>query len=327
MIPHHPSALSVACVVCGVVSAALGAAPATAEEPSAATATFSPATIELLDSGAEPRRQIRYGKGSASRRLTTTISSVLGSALGEGDPTAIPVPTFVMRVRVAMTPIDERDHRRFEIEIETARIEDDPPANPMTRAIMERFLPHCRGFKGHLLTEASGLGIETSLMKTAASDEQRPIEALHELMWLYPIAFPDEAIGVGARWRVSRELVDYAIKENLHLLRRVDYELTGVEDGRLHVSVRVSDDGKTVGEGFADPMNPPVEFPAFTSTGTGRVVVDADDCALVSGSYRRTSEFEMAVEVGGRSMPGRGSAETNLVIEPTPVADTEDDAS
>jgi hypothetical protein len=324
---RHAPTLSVLFVVCGVLSAVPGAGVLTAEEPSAATATFSPATIELLDSGAEPRRQIRYGEKSASRQLTTTTSSVLGSALGEGDPTETPVPTVVMRVRMAMMPVAGNDHRRFEIEIEDARLEDDPPTNPMIRAILERFLPHFPGFKGHLLTEASGLGIETSLIKTAASDEQRPVEALHELMWLYPIAFPEEAIGVGARWRVSRELVDYAIKENLHVLRRVDYELTGVEGGRLHISVGVSDDGKTVGEGFPDPMNPPMDLPALTSTGTGRVVLDADGCTLVSGSYRRTTEFELTVEVGGQSMPGRGSAETNLVIELTPVADTEGDAS
>jgi hypothetical protein len=322
MIRRDASGLRILVVVCGVAAVALAGGTAAPEDRSAAGEALPPAAVELLEPGAEPRRQFRYTETPSATRLEATVAGAVGVAFGGGDPTTSPVPTTVMNMSIAISPEAAADRRRFAIRIEDASLTDDPPVNPMIKAIMEKYLPFFKGFEGSMLTEATGLGLETSLVAVLTEDPQaqQPLQPLYEALWLYPVPFPQAAIGVGAKWRVSREWTDHAIKENLRVQRVLEYELARIEDARLHVLVELHDTGETRGEAFVTPLVPPMTIHDHESSGDGRIILDARDCALISGTSQRTFAFDSRFKAGEQPVAARTHGEFRVMIERSPDA-------
>lgn len=135
--------------------------------------------ISLLDPGAEPRERLRYGEQAASRKLVLTVAELDGPR-EDGDPKAV--------LLLAWTGIEaEGETRRYLYEV--LEVELEGVARHDESSILEA---------EQLAGQATGTnaGLDQCIQTRGVPSQPD----LGDLLEMFAVPLPSEAIGVGATW-------------------------------------------------------------------------------------------------------------------------------
>jgi hypothetical protein len=165
--------------------------------PAVVVAPEVPWTVELVDAGAEPRRQLGFATRAPARELLLS-TGLLRREKGEQED-----PMIVARLELAWRGVEpEGERRRYLFEITGVR--QGPDAWPATEqdsfearveSSIEKMFLSVRG-----QAEGTARGIE-QLSRTRGMKSLQPEPAA--LLELFAVPLPAEAVGVGARWAAS----------------------------------------------------------------------------------------------------------------------------
>lgn len=192
------------------VDARPGALEARGAGPSGAP--FPEARVKLLDSGETPRRLLRYAwAASRHEQLTLDMRTSLAGAGGPGQTAHAPLPLPSVRVVVAIDPqtVSDDGALAYDWRVASASVTGDDRTVPQVADGMRAEVVAVEHLFGSGVVSSRGLGQALSVDPEQAADEvtSRPIALqVLETLWNVAAPFPDEEVGLGARWQRVSEL-------------------------------------------------------------------------------------------------------------------------
>lgn len=182
-------------------------APVEGGEPAAVTGSEGPApvTVTLLEPGEEPRTTLRYRLevGQEEDSIVTTAMS-MGISMGEGMDMQMPVPTYDMTMHTRVDEITAEGDLVIEYTITDVSVVATEETALMA-STLEAELEKTVGIQGVAVMSPSGRikSYRVSDYAQASAEMQQSLSTIEQSVQNSAIPFPDEAVGVGARWSAA----------------------------------------------------------------------------------------------------------------------------
>ena len=282
---------------------------------SAPAANSKTAQVELLNPGVEPRQQLRL-KPAIDLKETTVMTLKMDmeiSAAGRSSPAKSPVSVMTFETKV--TKIDPNGDIHYEsaytnVDI-TGDTENTPPA---VRDAMRSTLKSMVGMKGSFIMDNRGFnkGSNFILPEGADNNLKQMVRQMSKSLEQVASPLPAEAVGKGAKWRVSSSS-DFS---GLNVNDIATYELASWQDGVASLNVIIEQQANP--QNITSPQLPPgtiLTLKSFTSQGRGKVTARLDRLNPFLSTVSVSSNSEMSAKTAGSSQ--ESPITTKMVMEMT----------
>ena len=296
-----------------------GKDPRPGEERSVDTRGAGPAPapeVTLVDAGKAPLRPLRVKPSvGAAQSLLMTMKMVMEMDAGPAmqvPRTALPVMKLTMDAKV--TEVGKDGDARYEFVLGEAEVVDGPGANPMMVEAMRKSLTGMKGLSGHAVVSPRNFTREANIVVPLTADPtlRQFMDGMKQSMNQLSAPFPEEAVGVGAKWRVKTALVQSGIT----LEQVAAYEITAMEGDR--VSAKVSIDQKAQPQEIKGPQVPAgvkMSVVSMTSKGVGEIALDLARLLPPRVSLSLASDARMSVDAGGQHQAMNMKLEMDVTME------------
>jgi hypothetical protein len=282
---------------------------------SAPAANSKTAQVELLNPGVEPRQQLRL-KPAIDLKETTVMTLKMDmeiSASGRSSPAKSPVSVMTFETKV--TKIDPNGDIHYEAAYTNVDITDDtgntPPA---VRDAMRSTLKSMVGMKGSFIMDNRGFnkGGNFILPEGADNNLKQMVRQMSKSLEQVASPLPAEAVGKGAKWRVSSS----SNFSGLNVNDISTYELASWQDGVASVNVSIEQQANP--QNITSPQLPPgttLTLKSLASQGRGATTMRLDRLMPVRSTWSVSSNSEMSAKTAGSSQ--ESPITTKMVMEMT----------
>jgi hypothetical protein len=269
---------------------------------SAPAANSKTPQVELLNPGVEPRQQLRL-KPAIDVKETTVMTVKMDmeiSASGRSAPAA-KIPVSVMTFETKVTKIDPNGDIHYEFAYTNADITGDtgniPPA---ARDAMRSALKSMVGMKGSFIMDDRGFhkGGKFILPQGADNNLKQMVGQMSRSIEQLTSPLPAEAVGKGAKWRVSSSSDSMGI--NLNDIST--YELASWQDGVASLNVSIEQQANP--QNITSPQLPPgttLTLKSLASQGRGAATRRLDRLMPFRSTGSVSSNSEMSAKSAGSS--------------------------
>ncbi|MEG4493139.1 DUF6263 family protein [Microcoleus sp. D3_18_C4] len=269
---------------------------------SAPAANSKTPQVELLNPGVEPRQELRL-KPAIDVKETTVMTVKMDmeiSASGRSSPGA-KIPVSVMTFETKVTKIDPNGDIHYEFAYTNSDIADDtgnmPPA---VRDAMRSALKSMVGVKGSFIMDNRGFhkGGDIILPEGADNNLKQMVRQMSKSLEQLASPLPAEAVGKGAKWRVSSSS-DFS---GMNVNEIATYELDSWQDGV--VSLNVSIEQQANPQNLTSPQLPAgttLTLKSFSSQGRGAATMRLDRLNPFRSTVSISSNSEMSGKNAGSS--------------------------
>lgn len=266
-------------LLAGVLSVAAFSAPAAAQT-----------TIELVDAGAAPHQPLRYRfqpdfSEQASLDLNVQMAvSMAGQVLPLGA-----MPPIRMRMALRTTEVSADGSARIQFELLSAEAEGtDAQAAQLNQA-----LASTKGISGWYRVDPRG---QVSESQVKAPEGDNPAGAvmqdLEQSMQQMAAPFPVEAVGNGARWRVTQNVTN----NNMRMTQTAEYTLRERNGNRLVLDVKMVDAALDAAGG----LPPGATLDSVRMQGGGATTIQLDRL-VPTGSIEADLDLGLTISAQGQT--------------------------
>ncbi|MEG5015783.1 MULTISPECIES: DUF6263 family protein [unclassified Microcoleus] len=258
--------------------------------------------VELLNPGVEPRQQLRL-KPAIDVKETTVMTLKMDmkiSALGRSSPAA-KSPVSVMTFETKVTKIDPNGDIHYEFAYTNADIIGDTGNTPPAALdAMRSALKSMVGMKGSFIMDNRGFnkGGNFILPEGADNNLKQMVRQTSKSLEQLASPLPAEAVGKGAKWRVSSSSDFSGI--NMNVIST--YELASWQDGVASLNVSIEQQANP--QNITSPQLPPgttLTLKSFTSEGGGAITMRLDRLNPFRSTASVSSNSEMSAKNAGSS--------------------------
>ncbi|NQE33361.1 DUF6263 family protein [Microcoleus asticus] len=258
--------------------------------------------VELLNPGVEPRQELRL-KPAIDVKETSVMTVKMDveiSASGRSEPEG-KIPISVMTFETKVTKIAPNGDIHYEFAYTNSDIAGDtgnmPPA---ARDAMRSALKSMVGVKGSFIMDNRGFhkGGDIILPEGADNNLKQMVGQMSKSLEQLASPLPAEAVGKGAKWRVSSSS-DFS---GMNVNDIATYELDSWQDGV--VSMNVSIEQQANPQNITSPLLPAgstLTLKSFSSQGRGKVTGRLDRLIPFRSTVSISSNSEMSAKNAGSS--------------------------
>lgn len=270
---------------------------------------------ELLETGSGPKTKLRFSpkKGQVElMQLTMTmeISLDFGAAMPAQTQKTPPLKLVnkAETLEVSDSKITERIvFDRFEVDASAA-------GDAAMAAAMQKAMGEMKGFEQEMVYDRRGTVLEGELKVSPDANPQlaQSLENIGNTLEQVMVRFPEEAVGVGAKWTETSELDNSGAK----IEQVATYELTEVEGDAITLETTIEQTPKT--KDFKPPGMPPnvkVELVEFDSKGEGRIVYNLGNMLPDEGESKMDTKVKVAADANGQKQEFTTRIKLNLTLE------------
>ena len=229
-------------------------------------------TVNLLEAGAEPRRQLRLAlvEGTVIRASLTVKFGLQLESQGKPLP-ATPIPPVRVDLGARVDKVSENGNATVGFGFERIDVVDDGSAPPdVVEQVRRSGIDRLTALRGATTITRRGVPVEHSLQvpEDLPRNLEQVVDQLSQQTASLTVPFPAEAVGPGARWRATSDLETGTIATRLVL----SYVLRQAEGDRYVLDVAYE---QTAPRQKAELPNLPagteVEIRDFLVSGKGEV--------------------------------------------------------
>jgi hypothetical protein len=294
------SLLVAATLACSAVTAVQTVAAAPSALAAESPEDFrSPTTVDLLSRGAKPRSRLRLGSAAGSTAVGTVRHDIVVKEIVSGvEQPSAPV-TLTADRRTTVTNVDREGVRTITFTYENASA------------------PEINGFGGSYVVTDRGFEADRTLAYPPGTDAdvQRALEALEARFSLLSTPFPYAAVGVGARWKVTRHR---STEDGVSTTSTVVYEIVEHDDNLVVLRAKLR---RTAPQQPFRPAGLPEDAIAtiqMDGEGAGDLDVDLDVVLPISASVLSRSRQVVQIEQGTTQNQFLDAVTTNVSIRSAP---------
>lgn len=285
-----------------LMSAGFGATslstPISAQTPSIVaqysnTASTAPPQIKLLNAGTEPKQRLQFTPVVGKQTLTMTTNMTMEMFCGGQASPKFPIPATKVTIDTEVTKVDTNGDIHLQWAYTDADIVAASTYPPLLSAAMRAEIAKLVGLKGSAIVNKQGKTKEVNLSLPSGSSAttKQVYEQIFNSLKQISSPFPEEAVGVGAKWSVATN----SLKVNGMTLNQIaTYEIANIQDNVITLNVSL--------EQHADPQNfnPPglpagasVKLKSLNSQGNGTLTLKLDQIMPIHSnlSILTNSEF------------------------------------
>lgn len=287
-------------------------------EESCARAAKGAPTIKLLAPGQAPLEPLRL-KVAGGHQETMRMTMTMGMAMEmDGAPmmpyTKLPPTAMDMGIRVG--DVAKNGDLGYEFAVDKVEILPSADSPPGLADAIRTAMGDLKGLGGRSTMSNRGEVCEADFTIPAGVSPQvkQTMEGMQQSMQQISVPFPEEAIGVGAKWEVTTVLHH---AQGLDLTQTATYELLERSADTVKLTTTVSQ------KASPQPMNPPglppgssVFLESMESSGSGTTVFDLTKIVPQDGQMTMSSKMAMKVEAMGQKQAMKMTMDLDLKIAP-----------
>ncbi len=263
-----------------------------------------PPTVVLLRAGRKPRTKLRFDfENEQTGQLELLTDMEMGLSV-EGNPlpkTALPTMKSVLDLKVTEAL---GESYRFEWHVSRYEPEATAGVQPQVMAAMKAQLATLVGMKGSSRIDSRGfnLGSTFSIPPGTAPSVRKMMEGMRDALTKMATPLPEEAIGVGGRWKVSQQVTENGTTSNLDTI----YTVKRIRKTKRGVVVTF--ETTIILSGVPGPMKTS-DLPAGTTMsldsskggGSGKTTINLSDLAPVRSNATLSSKASMTATANGQT--------------------------
>lgn len=274
-----------------------------------------PPQIKLVDSGREPLAPIRFRhKVGVRDRVAVTLRTAARSQIaGEATP-PLNLPAFRLVIDIEVLELLEDGAARYSFAVSEADIADEKGVDALVLSTTRADLVKTVGMRGTGVVDRRGFRSDTEMELPAdVSDQWKQILAAIKTSIDYlSCPFPEQAIGIGAKWEHYQTLTQNAMQ----VRQTTEFELTELDKthGKLTATIKQSADRQNAYlPGL--PMGVEAELLSLSSTGSAEIEFDIAHEAPLRASIGLKTDSSFTIRAGGAQQAMTLQADVGMVIE------------
>jgi hypothetical protein len=285
--------------------AACFVSPAFADSPAVSTpecadgpAMYAQAAdpVQLIDAGAEPRRELRYnlaamqgGSMVMDMDMTMTMSNPMMPA------TTQVLPRMSMQMTLQNVQVTAEDHLRYEFTLNQTQILPRDGADPALIPLLESAMATMGTMTGHAVVDSRGNTIETDMVSTTTDPAMAAqLQSIEDSMKNMTAPFPIEAVGVGARWSLPMEVTS----SGFTISQTATYELVSLTEETVVMNIQIVQSASAQQIFSPDvPAGMNMFVDNYTGVGSGTLTISLASL-IPTSSMTLDSETAMSVDDG-----------------------------
>lgn len=224
----------------------------------------APASLELIDAGAEPRVAIAIAAKKGDRTvLKLGLALAVAMHVGGKDVPKAKLPRLEVDLETEVTKTDAATIE-LALRVLDVRVDDREVSSERVKAAVQGTVDGLRKSTGKLVLATDGRVQSIELATGVNAIENRSAGVDHALVELLP-AFPKEPVGVGARWKVVQPVV----RGGVTLQRTSELRIVKRTDDAIELAIEAT---HVAVEG-ADASDSPTRIEAQSGDARGTIVV------------------------------------------------------
>ncbi|HAA30338.1 MAG TPA: hypothetical protein DCE56_24960 [Cyanobacteria bacterium UBA8553] len=280
-------------------------APVSAEVPSANNQLVSDSTptsstvqtkVELLNAGTEPKQELRFKpQVNAKQTVTLTMNMDMTSSV-EGRPMPkFQIPASTMKMEAVVTQVDPNGDIHFQFNYTDADVVADATAQPEIINAMRSTLKKMVGLKGTFVSDNRGQVKSGNFVLPEGLDPmtKQLLQQVSNSLTQLSAPVPAEAIGKGAKWRVTSSLN----LAGINLSQSSIYELASFQDNVANLNVTLEQQATSQALNLPNlPADATMTLKSLKSQGQGQMNIRLDAAMPMQANISVNSNGEMSVK-------------------------------
>jgi hypothetical protein len=280
----------------------------------AAAAKPADATLTLLNAGAEPRRMLRLHPHVGDKQ---SVSMTMKMGMATESPG---IPAQPMKMPAIITPMDitiqnvaENGDITYEMIGGEPSVLAEPGAVPGVADAMKAAVAEMKGMTTTATVSSRGItqGMNVNLLAGMAAQTRNSIEQMKDAMGKASNPFPEEAVGLGAKWEYKQRLKS----QGMTMDQTTTYELVSVEGDTLNLRCTITQGAAT--QVIENPSMPgiKVELTKLAGNGSGTLNRSLTQLMPATGSIDEHIDLAMAIPMGQQKQPMSMSMDVGITFE------------
>jgi hypothetical protein len=287
--------------------------------PSDATKTAPAAKpqLELLNQGAEPRRELRFKPTvNVKEKATLTLKMNTATSVAGQPMLSLDMPAMVMGMDLVATQVDPNGDIHYQFSYTDADVAGEGTLPPQAIEGMRSNLKKIIGMSGTAIVDNRGHTKASNFVLPEGSDTtlKQLLDQLSKSLEQISAPIPEETVGIGAQWRVSSSVNIGGINLN----QITTYQLVELQDNSFTLNVSVE---QHAGEqNFSSPQMPSgaaATVKSHHALGQGRLTQRLDRLMAdrFTLSIRSNMEINVKNAASWQEMPVATKSFTEMTLE------------
>lgn len=274
----------------------------------------APPTVE--EAGAEPHAPLRYAPSqgaSFSFKLTTTLRSSQNIA-GQASTTLMPPTEFAGTATVEHS---DPTAIRLVVQFDAITVQELPALAKSTLRTLKRSWARLAGMKVRVTLSPAGVQTQAKLVLPKDTELPKslaePLQSLFQAIRSLHVPLPDQPVGQGAQWVVTREQSTGGVAYS----QRTVWTLASRQKNRLELAFETT--ASAPGQGFeAGDMPAGMTARVKSLTGQAKGTLTVDLAGPVCTQMKASDQLELVLEgrAGRRPFEISTRAETTTTVQP-----------
>lgn len=274
-------------------------------------AVGAPPTVKLVSPGAEPRKALRYSipagqKSSADMTMNMSMAMSVG-----GMSMPMDLPGMKMTMALSVTNVAPSGDITYDVAFTGMTFDETAGANPAIAAALQPMQASITSLKGTATVSNRGVTKSTNFTNADPSVQQLMGQMTSSAENLSN-PFPEEAIGVGAKWEVRAA----TSAGGQTIFQKTVYEVVSINGST--VALKVTTEQTAPPQSVSNPSLPAgaeVYLDKMAGSGEGTVTIKLDSLVPTS-EMTMTSSMAMTVNLGGQSQAMNSDNKIKITIAP-----------
>lgn len=315
-----------------LTASAAASAPPVASAPPAASSAEAPAEVaesadagplkktkgpkvELLAAGADPKRELRYVfKKGQKEKIDLTTKTKLGMTMMGKTVDAPATPPVSMIASLAVVSVDADGTAKRKLAVEKVKLaESADPSNPQVKELAAQ-LGNLEKLRGRDEVDSRGVvrAIKMEFVGTNDPQLEQIASSMEQNFGQLGAPFPEEAVGVGAKWRVKTRLEQLGFR----LDQTATYKLVALDGdkGKLEITIQQSaPPGKLALPGI--PPGAAADLESMKGNGQGDVSFELGR-SVPFGTMETTADIKVKIDMAGQVQSTAMKMTMNVSLKP-----------
>jgi Family of unknown function (DUF6263) len=283
-----------------------------AAQPQTATAAAAAGPVKLLNAGAEPRTMLRlHPKAGDQQKLGLSLKMAMEMQVGGMQGQAIKVPAFKMPMDIAIKSVSPEGDITYEMVMGEPGMAEEG-GGPAADAI-KNSLASLKGLTGTGTISSRGIlkSSEVKAVPGADPNLKQAMDQMKESFSQMATPFPEEAVGPGAKWEVTKPMKS----QGMNLNQTTTYELVSIDGD--HVTAKDSFVQSASNQKIQSPAMPgmKIDLTKMNGRGTGEMQLDLAQLLPSMATVDSHSDFTMGMDAGGQKQTMNMKLDLNLRFE------------
>ena len=272
--------------------------------------------VTLASSGAEPRRPIRYAIANGRKdhvNLDMAMNVTMDMA-GMSLPSML-MPTMRMGADLAVTDVSAVGDASYKMTFTDLKWVNTDGVDPTILGALQAATPNLTALSGSATISPRGMSRNATLDTSKVANPQlaQMMGSMSSTVQQMAMPFPEEPVGVGARWTVRLAVATGAMQT----FQKVEIELTALD--ATSCTLKLATDQTAPPQRVSVPGLPPgvdASLESLTGSGTSTMLIHLDSLVPTSEGTMKTASV-MNVAMGGDTQ--RISVQASIQMKVAPV--------